>query len=402
MTQAQTEAAPMPMARGCPFDPPERYRELRAEDPVSRLLLPSGDVGWLVTRFADVREVLADNRFSHRNDRIEPTVPPEQTAEWVPTPPEPGAFNMMDPPEQTRYRRLLAKYFSVRRIRGHAGMIEEIASELLDRMVATGPPADLVADYTVPLTSRTICVMLGIREDDRPALQEHINNVFAITVTPEQAYPAIMGIGEAMQRLVTECQRSPGADIVSDLLARGDLTVDEVRTIAGVLATGGMDTTANMMALGALTLLRHPDELDKLREDPALFEFSVDELLRFLTISQWGAVRRALSDVEIGGQLIREGELVVVALNSANRDERHFDEPDRLDISRRPPGHVAFGFGPHQCIGQNLARTSLSIGWRALFTRLSDLRVSVPLEDLSMRHDMTHYGLHALPVHWQT
>jgi hypothetical protein len=264
---------------------------------------------------------------------------------------------MMDPPEQTRYRRLLAKYFSVRRIRARAGVIEQIATELLDRIAETGPPADLVTDYAVPLTSRGICTMLGISEDDRAAAREHINNVFAITVTPEQAFPTIMGIGKAMQRPVAECQRNPGADTVSDLLAREDLSVDKVRAVASVLAAGGMDTSVNMMALGTLTLVRHPEQLARLQEDPALFESSVDELLRYPTISQWGALRRALTYVEIGGQLIREGELVVVTLNSANRDERHFDEPNRLDLSRRQSDHVAFGFGPHQCIGRNLARS---------------------------------------------
>lgn len=392
-------AEPMPQARGCPFDPPEEYRELRAREPVSRLLLPTGDLGWLVSRLSEVRAVLADNRFSHRNDLIEPVVPPEQTAEWVPTPPEPGAFNMMDPPDQTAYRKLLTRYFSVRRIRGLVPMIEQTARELVEEMEAAGPPADLVADYAVPLASRVISAMLGISEQDRPLLQEHINDVFAITVTPEQAYPAIMGIDGAVRRLIEQCQDKPGDDITSELLARGDLTVDEVRTIAGVLAAGGMDTSANMMALGALTLMRHPDQLAELREDPDRFSSAVDELLRYLTISQWGAARRALEDVEVGGQLIREGELVVVALNSANRDERHFAEPDRLDLSRRP-GHVAFGFGAHHCIGQNLARTSLAVGWRVLFTHYRELDVAVPFDELHWRHDMTHYGLHALPVTW--
>lgn len=393
-------AEPMPMGRGCPFDPPEQYRDLRAQNPVSRLLLPTGDRGWLVTRLTDVRAVLADNRFSHRNELIEPVVPPEQTAEWVPTPPEPGAFNMMDPPQQTDYRRLLTRYFSVRRIRGLVPMIEQAARELLEAMDAAGPPSDLVADYAVPLASRVISAMLGVSERDRPQLQEHINNVFAITVTPEQAYPAIMGIDGAMRRLVEECADKPGDDITSELLARGDLTVDEVRTIAGVLAAGGMDTSANMMALGALALLRHPDQLAQLRADPTLFASSVDELLRYLTISQWGAARRALEDVEVGGRLVRAGEVVVVALNSANRDGSHFDEPDRLDLSRRQSGHVAFGFGAHHCIGQNLARTSLAVGWRMLFSHRARLDLAVPFEELSWRHDMTHYGLHALPVTW--
>jgi cytochrome P450 len=389
---------PMPMARRCPFDPPEQYRALRRDDPVSRVLLPGGDHGWLVSRHADVRAVLSDDRFSHRNDLIEPTVPPTLQTEWVPIPPDAGEFNMTDPPVHTAYRRMLARYFTGRRIAAFADRIAAVAAEQRDALLAAGPGADLVATYAVPLAGRVICELLGVPESEREGLQSHIDAVFAIELTMETAYAAITGIGAALARIVDEADL-PADGLLADLAERGEVGVDELRSIAGVLVGGGMDTTANMLGLGTLALTRHPDQRDVLL-GPDATPTMVDELLRWLTISQWGAARRALADVEVGGVTVREGELVILALNAANRDEAAFPAPDRLDLTRSAAGHVAFGHGPHLCIGQHLARTTLWTGWRTLFAALPDLHPLAGDDELAFRDGMTHYGLHALPVAW--
>jgi len=407
------EPAPMPMARQCPFDPPEDYRRLRTEDPIHRILLPSGDHGWLVTRLADIRAVLSDSRFSHRNDLIEPVVPPRPLVEWTPTPPQPGGFNMMDAPDHTRYRKMLTRYFTARHVARFTARITQIAIEQIDRMVAAGPEADLVADYAEPLAGRVIFELLGADYDEYASLQRDIDNTFCLDVTLERAYPAMMNIGSAIERIVAtrmaEVGRlggtEPSGDVLTDLIVRGELDAEELRGIIGLLLIGGMDTTSNTLALGALALIRHPDQR-------AVFEAGsdsgqVDELLRWLTISQWGVSRRALADVTLGagpdgsgGQLVHEGEMVVLALNSANRDPAAFTEPDRLDLRRQPRKHVALGAGVHMCIGQHLARATLRVGWDVLFSRLPDVRTVPGTGEPRFLHDMLHYGLRALPVTW--
>lgn len=391
----------MPMRRACPFDPPEEYRRLRAEAPVDRILLPSGDEGWLVSRLDLVREVLADPRVSHRNDLIEPVVPPQPSAPWTPTPPAPGSFNMMDPPEQTRLRKLLARYFSSRRVAAHADDTRRIAHEQLEELRAQGPGADLMAHYAVPLAGRVICGLLGVPDDERAGLQRDVDTLFEITLTVERAIPAITEFGAAVDRVVTASEKPDAGDaLLADLAAREELDGDELRAVAGILISGGLDTTPGMLGLGALALMHHPDQVPVLLDAPEDAGWPVDELLRYLTISQWGASRRVLEDIEVDGVTLRAGELVVLALNAANRDPGAFAEPDRLDLTRRPTQHVAFGHGVHQCLGQHLARATLRVGWRTLFAALPDLAPAVDLDEVSLRDEMQHYGPRELPVLW--
>lgn len=392
--------ARMPMRRACPFDPPEEYRRLRSEAPVDRVLLPSGDEGWLVSRLDLVREVLADPRVSHRNDLIEPVVPPQPSAPWTPTPPTPGSFNMMDPPEQTRLRKLLARYFSSRRVAAHADDTRRIAAEQLAVLRAHGPGADLMEHYAVPLAGRVICGLLGVDEEERAGLQRDVDTLFDITLTVERAIPAITDFGEAVDRVASGAEKRTGSDVLSDLAAREELDGDELRAVAGILIAGGLDTTPGMLGLGSLALMHHPDQIPVLLEAPEDAGRPVDELLRYLTISQWGASRRVLADIEVDGHTLRAGELVILALNAANRDPAAFAEPDRLDLTRRPTQHVAFGHGVHQCLGQHLARATLRIGWRTLFSALPDLEPAVGLDEVALRDEMQHYGPRELPVLW--
>jgi cytochrome P450 len=393
----------LPDKRSCPFDPPDEYRTLREQEPISPLdfvLSPGSRNGWLVTTLAEVRAILADPRFSHRQELVALPIPPPFPFDvYQPEPAAPGTFNKMDAPEHTRYRRLLAKHFTVRRIRSLEPAAERIAAELLDGMVAAGPTAELVADYAEPLATRLMCELVGVPETDRAELLHHLTVVARLHYTLDELIAAITTISANLDRLVTDTD-PVGNGLLSELVRTGELTHDELVNLTWALVGGGFDTTTNMLALGTFALLRHPDQLRRLLAEPALWDNGIEELLRYLTVSHLGASRCALTDVQVGEHTIAAGETVVLALSAANRDPARFPEPDVLDVGRVTQGHVAFGHGVHQCIGQHLARLTMRVGFRALFDRCTDLRLAVSDEEIMMRADMLHYGVHELPVTW--
>lgn len=404
MTDPDRAPVPLPTARKCPFDPPEDYRALRENDPVAPLKLvigPNGDQGWLVTRLADAKKVLTDPRFSHRNELLGlPIPPPFPMDTYEPKPSEPGSFNKMDPPDHTRYRKLLARHFTVRRIAALTPAIERITAECLDAMEAGPRPVDLVEAFADPVPGRVMCELLGVPESSREELSRHMAVLSRMEFTLDELIVAITAIGEMLQVLVKEKIDAPGDDVLSELAKTGELEDAELSNLAWALIGGGFDTTMNMIALGTFALLEHPDQLALLRAKPELLDNAVEQLLRYLTISHLGASRAALEDVELEGRRIREGELVVVALAAANRDPAQFTEPDTLDITASAQGHLAFGHGVHQCIGQNLARSVLKIALRELLARFGDLALAVEPGEVRMRDDMLHYGVHELPVTW--
>ncbi len=204
--------------------------------------------------------------------------------------------------------------------------------------------------------------------------------------------------------LIAAKRRRPEDDLLSGLAQRetpeGELTDEELVNIGNLLLIAGHETTANMLALGTLTLLQHPDQLAVLRSDPPLLDQAVEELLRYLSIVQFGVVRTALEDFEVGGRHIRAGEPIIASLASADRDAAQFPDPDVLDLTREYSPHLAFGHGVHQCLGQQLARVEMKAGFRALFERFPTLRLAVPLDQVPMRTDMFVYGVHELPVTW--
>jgi len=402
-TDAQ-EPAVIPTRRRCPFDPPPEYGRLREQEPISRvrfLVSPGSHDGWLITRHDDVRAVLSDPRFSRRNELLAHVIRPRfPIGRYEPPAAEPGAFNKMDPPEHTRYRRMLARYFSVRRTRELEPLAEKVAHQCLDNLLAAGPPADLVEHYAEPLPSRVLCETLGIPEDDRARILRHFSVIFRLTYTLDELVASVTEVGAMFQELARRKRAEGGDDILGDLAGSGALNEQELVNIAWVLIGGAFDTTANMIALGTAALLHHPEQLALLRARPDLLGNAVEELLRYLTISHLGASRVALADVDLPGARVKAGETVVVHLAAANRDPRRYPDPDRLDIERGTGAHVAFGHGVHQCIGQHHARLVLKVGLRVLLDRLPDLRLAVPVDELRGREDVQHYGLRALPVTW--
>ncbi|MET0426089.1 MAG: cytochrome P450 [Actinoplanes sp.] len=394
----------LPTQRTCPFDPPEEYQRIRAEAPVSRLRFPSGDLGWLVTGYGPVRTLLADPRVSSRRTRGSHPIrrlPPE-AEKLLRT--QPGDFITADPPEHSRYRRLLTGQFTLRRMNALAGHIEEIVAEHLAAMAELTPPVDLVRTFALPVPALVMCELLGVPFADRELFSQRAQAM----ISSEGEVAGLLRAREEMlgymHDLVRAKRRNPGPDMLSGLIGRstpeGPLTDEELVNIGNLLLIAGFETTANMLALGTLALVQHPDQFAALRDDPGLAENAVEELLRYLSIPQHGVLRTATEDIEIGGERIGAGEPIVAHVPAANRDPAQFTRPEELDVARPSAAHLAFGHGLHQCLGQQLARVEMRVAFRALVERFPALRLAVPLDQVRMRTDSFIYGVHELPVTW--
>jgi cytochrome P450 len=397
----ETITTGLPLKRDNPFDPPAELGALRAEAPMNRLKFPDGHLGWLVTSHELVREVMADRRFSARAELHHALITRGDGQPVRRPAASPGMFISMDAPDHTRYRKLLTGQFTVRRMNLLSARIEEIVLDHLKAMRANGTSADLVESFALPIPSLVICELLGVPYDERHAFQEDTAKALRLDTSTEEAMAAFERIKDFIRDLVRRKRTAPGDDMLSGLIESGAHLDDEEITGMGVLLlVAGHETTANMLGLGTLTLLSNPDQLAALRADPTLIDNTVEELLRYLSILQFGTIRTALEDVEVGGVLVERGETLSLSLSAANRDPERFDRPERLDITRSASGHISFGHGVHQCLGQQLARIEMRIGFAALFREFPDLRLAVPVEEVPLRTDMAIYGVHALPVEW--
>jgi cytochrome P450 len=397
MTEAIPSAAPMPLERPSHFDPPTALARLRETDPISPLAYPDGHTGWLVTSHALVRAVLADRRFSARAELNHFPIPrPSAPAKSQPSPP--GIFTRMDPPDHTRYRHQLTGQFTVRRMRELTTRIQQITTEHLDAMDRHGPPVDLVEAFALPIPALVICELLGVPFADREHFQHHSAALMRLDNSPQEIITAYTALQEFILGLVRAKRAKPTDDMLSGLTTT-DLTDEELTNIGFVLMGAGFETTANMLALGTFALLCHPDQLAVLRADPGVAEQTVEELLRYLSIAPF-TTRTALEDIELDGHLVKAGDTVTVSIPAANRDPRRFADPDTLDLLRQTGGHLAFGHGIHQCLGQQLARVEMKVGYPALFSRFPALRLAVAPEDVPLRNDMLIYGVNRLPVTW--
>jgi len=394
-----------PMRRESPLDPPACYADFRHGQPVIRARLWNGTTTWLITRYADVRQVLGDSaRFSTIPTRPGYPMLAPGRAEFLLN--EHPTFQRMDPPEHGPFRRMLNKDFTVRRIEGMREKITEVVDGLLDNMAAQGNTCDLVNTLALPMPTVIISDMLGIPYEDHEFIQERGAAKLALDGDPGAPAAAQRDIIEYMDRLLKRLEASPRGDgtildrLVSEQILPGHLSHMDAVAIAELLIVAGHETTANMVALGALALLQHPDQLARLRADPSLMGRAVEEMLRYLTITHFNGARVALEDVVIGGQQIQAGEGVWALLPSANRDEKQFPDPDAFDITRQNNHHLTFGFGVHQCLGQGLARLELEIAFSRLLARFPNLQLAVPFEQLPFKHDSFIFGVKALPVSW--
>jgi cytochrome P450 len=310
----------------------------------------------------------------------------------------------MDPPEHSLWRRLIIRELTVRQVARLRPRIEEIVGDCLGQMAEAGPPADLVRAFALPIPSLVICELLGVPGADRAQFQRHTEVISAVDSPAEQVQAASSALMSYIGELIAAKRQRPGDDILSHLAqatVNGSPAPDE-----GVLGNGmllliaGHETTANMIALSAVTLLAHPGQLTLLREDPGLIDQAVEELLRFHAVIQYGLVRRATQDLTVGGQQIRAGEWVVCSLASANRDEASCPVPAEFRVNRETSVHTSFGYGIHQCAGQHLARLELKIALSALLARFPRLQLAEPVAGLPFRTDMFVYGVHRVPLTW--
>ncbi|MGW9433747.1 cytochrome P450, partial [Streptomyces decoyicus] len=249
-----------------------------------------------------------------------------------------------------------------------------------------------------PVPALMICELLGVPFADRERFQSDVATIFDQTADLEAKGQAYTSLLQFLGELVLAKRAEPTDDLLSDLTT-SDLTDEELAGIGGLLLAAGLDTTANMIGLGTFALLSNPDQLDALRADPGLAEQTVEELLRYLSVAD-PLLRSALEDVEVAGRLIRAGETVTVSVQATNRDPHKFPDPDRLDIQRKATGHLAFGHGAHQCLGQQLARVEMAVAFPALFARFPTLRLAVPPQEVPLRDRSNIYGVVSLPVTW--
>jgi cytochrome P450 len=390
-----------PFAAPATLEPPPEYAWLRAEAPITRVNTPYGHVVWLVTRYADVRAVLADNRFGRT-----PLTAPD--APRINPLPAPGASILSaDLPEHSRLRRLVAGAFSVRRIEQLRPHVEQITARLLDELADSGPPADLVAGLTLPLPVTVICELLGVPYADRERFGVWARTLQSLTAhTAEEMVVARQELGSYLADLIETKRREPSDDLLGYLVGVRDeqedmLTEAELITFGATLVLAGHETTANHLADAVVVLLRYPEQAVLLRERPELIPTAVEELLRYAPTDNGSLLRIALQDVELGGKTIRAGEAVCAAEMSANRDETVFPDADQLDITRTDNPHLSFGHGIHRCLGAQLGRMEMQVALAALLDRFPGLRLAVPEEHLTWRRGgLLLRGPQALPVTW--
>jgi len=393
---------PMTRAERCPFDPPPALRELREEGPIGKVRIWDGSTAWMVTGYAQQRALLADPRVSADINRPGyPGFGPRAETGVTSV-----SFILMDDPEHARLRRMVTGPFAVRRVEEMRPGVQRIVDELIDAMLAGPNPVDLVEAFALPVPSLVICQLLGVPYRDHDFFQANSKQLIRRTTSPEERGEAFGRLKAYLDDLIDRKLAEPGADLLSrltGLIERGELTRDGAAEMGVLLLIAGHETTANMIALGTLALLENPEQLAALRGsgDPALIANAVEELLRYLNITHNGRRRVATEDIPLDGQLIRAGDGIILANDVGNRDAEVFENPDQLEVRREGARrHVAFGFGVHQCLGQNLARMELQVAYGTLYRRMPTLALATPLSEIPFKHDGAVYGVYELPVRW--
>ncbi|WP_433272759.1 cytochrome P450 [Actinosynnema sp. CS-041913] len=405
MTDDRTAVSQFPMARaaGCPFDPAPELTRRAEQAPVAPVRLWDGSTPWLVTRYEDLRALLADPRIS-----VDPTQPgfPHTNAVSKARDTRMTTLMQMDPPEHTIERRLLTAEFTIKKMEALRPRIQHIVDDLIDGMLAGPKPVDLVQAFALPVPSQVICELLGVPYADRDFFQGVARTLVMDEPDPEQAVAAGEELNAYLEELVVTKNAEPGEDLLSTLAVEqfrtGAMTPREIAVLGQLLLVAGHDTTASMIALGTATLLTHPDQLRTVRDsdDPALVANAVEELLRYLSITHTEARRVAREDLEIGGRLIRAGEGIIGVKSTANRDSSVFPNPDSVDVRRKARHHVAFGYGRHLCLGAPLARVELQVVYSTLYRRIPTLALATPLEELVFDENAVFYTVRELPVTW--
>jgi cytochrome P450 len=393
-----TEAAFMPLMR-TGLDPVPALGAVREREPVSKLEFPFGITAWLVTGYDEAKAVLG-NAGGFSNDFANITA---MTAGEAGEDQNPGGLGMADPPQHTRLRKMLTPEFTMRRLQRLVPRIEALVEELLDRMETAGSPVDFVESFAMPLPSLVICELLDVPYPDREQFQRLSGARFDVFGGAGTGLDAISESLAFMSELVDAQRSDPGDGLLGMLIREHGADIDD-RELAGLadgLLIGGHETTASMLALGAIALLSNPAHAELMRTgDAEAVHAAVEELLRYLTVVQVAFPRFAREDVEVAGVTIPKGQMVLVSLSAADRDPRWGDGLERFDPTRPVTSHFAFGYGIHRCVGAELARIELRIAYPALLKRFPGLRLDLPLEEIAFREYSVVYGVDRLPVTW--
>ncbi|MFE7278309.1 cytochrome P450 [Streptomyces sp. NPDC057623] len=394
---------PLPRAAECPLAPAPAAQALRAENPITKVRIWNDSTPWLITRHADQRALLPDPRVS--DDDLDPGFPYVNAHRAEIAPVTPRLITNTDAPEHTRLRRTVNGPFVVKRIEKLRAPVQKIVDELIDDMLSGPNPTDLLKAFAFPLPSLVIAELLGVPYEDHDFFQRNSGVVLDGAVAPEVARKASGDLASYLDNLLTRKTTDPGEDVLTEMAGRvkaGEMTHTEAVHMGVAMLIAGHETTTTMISLGTLAFLQQPDQLALLREteDPKVIANAVDEVLRYLTIVQTGVRRVAKDDIEIGDVVIRKGDGMIFDLHAANWDPEVFPEAERLDITRPARIHQAFGYGPHQCLGQNLARLELQVAYGTLYRRIPTLRLAADIADLEFDHTGTTYGVRSLPVAW--
>ena len=394
---------PMTRAAGCPFAPPPKALELNASKQLSRVRIWDGSTPWLITGYEAIRSLFADARASV-DDRL-PGYPHWNEGMLSTVHKRPRSVFTSDAEEHTRYRRMLSRPFTFKRVEALRPAVQRITDEHIDAILAGPQPVDLVEGLALAIPSLVISEMLGVPYEDADFFQEQANRGMNRYATAEDAAQGAGTLARYIKKLIHIKMDDPGENLVSDLAERvkaGEITDREAAQLATGVLIAGHETTAGQISVSVAALLENPDQSALLRdaEDPKVVATAVEELMRYCSIIQTGQRRIAVEDIEVDGEVIRAGEGIILDVAPANWDARQFPEPDRLDLQRQDGPQVGFGYGRHQCVGQQLARMELQIVLPSLLRRIPTLRLAVPHNELPFKHDALAYGLHELPVVW--
>ncbi|MET0135778.1 MAG: cytochrome P450 [Kibdelosporangium sp.] len=393
-----------PFANPSALEPPPEWARLRQECPVSRVRLASGDEATLLTRYEDVRRVLSDPRFSRQltADNAARVSDTESGGVFA----SKNAATTSAGDGHQRWRRLVGKWFTVKRMTASRPRIEAMAEQLVDGIMRREQPVNLLAEFGFPLTVWVICHMLGVPDADRDKFAHWSDTMLNLTRYTQADIDAAQAEFAAYMTAHIQAKRAePGDDLLSELLTvvdseDGRLSEIELMFTGQGLLIAGHETTANMIGKMVAMLLADRSRWTQLLADPSLVRSTVEEVLRFDANPGFGMPRYIHEDIEVAGTVVPAGTTVVCSMAAANRDEKAFDDAETMDLGRRPNAHVAFGAGPHSCIGQLLARTELQIALEVLLRRLPSLELAVAVEDLRQRQGLIVGGLDDVPVRW--
>ena len=401
LTETDTPEYPMEREASCPFSPPRQM--LGNPKGLSRVRIWNGDTPWLITGHEEAKALFADARISVDDRRVGFPHWNEHMAATVDK--RPRSVFTADAEEHTRFRRMLSKPFTFRRVEGLRPVIQKITDQCIDEILEGPQPADIVDKLALPVPTVVISEMLGVPYEDHEFFQEHANAGLARYAAADAMQKGAMSLHQYLINLIEKKQAEPAEDAVSDLAERvtaGEISVKEAAQLGTGLLIAGHETTANVIGIGVLALLENPEQADFLRnaDDPKVIANAVEELMRYLSIIQNGQRRVAIEDIDISGETIRAGEGVIIDLAPANWDPKAYPEPDKLDLTRNASQQLGFGYGRHQCVGQQLARAELQIVFHTLLRRIPTMRLAIPFASVPFKHDRLAYGAYELPVTW--